>query len=77
MENYREMLFAYGWVEGIYGVFSTATGGFTIDLHSKVLTNPNGYKEYLSSINSSLLDAIERMDRNLAAMGVYNKALGL
>ena len=77
MENYREMLFAHGWVEGIYGVFSTATGGYTIDLHSKVLTNPDGYREHLSSINPSLLDAIGKMDRNLAAIGAYNKALGL
>lgn len=77
MENYREMLSAHGWVEGIYGVFSTATGGYTIDLHSKVLTNPDGYREHLSSINSSLLEAIGEMDRKLAAIGAYNKVVGL
>lgn len=77
MENYREMFLAHGWVEGIYGVFSTATGGYTIDLHSKVLTNPDGYREYLSSINPTLLDAIGKMDRKLLVMGVYNKAFRL
>ena len=77
MEKYREMLFAHGWVESIYGVFSTATGGYTIDLHSKILINPGGYREYLSSINPALLEAIGEMDRKLLVMGVYNKAFRL
>ena len=54
----RDLFSSFGWNEGISGVYTDPSGAYTIDTNSKMLINKEGYREYLSSINPSLLEAL-------------------
>ena len=51
---------SFGWIEELRGVYTSPKGSYTIDTNSKMLINKEGYREYLSAITPTLLEALTK-----------------
>ena len=73
----RDLFSSFGWNEGISGVYTDPSGAYTIDTNSKMLINKEGYREYLSSINPSLLEALTGNKRRINVTFRFTDKMGV
>lgn len=72
----RDLFMSYGWTEGLRGVYTSPKGTYTIDTNSKMLINKEGYREYLSSINPTLLEALTGSKRKINVTFKFTDRMG-